>query len=336
MINSAISKLTAGEDLTFAEAEQVVDEIMDGECSDVAISSFLTALSCKGATIDEITGCAKGMRIHCEKFLSDEPVLEIAGAGEEPEGMFNISTAAAFVCAAAGVPVAEHGERAVSDRYGAAEVLEALGAKLSVPSEVSERMLQEIGFCFLFSQNYHQSMKYVTPVRKDLPISTVFDILGPLTNPAGTTMQLMGVSRESEVEPLARVMVNLGVNRCMVVCGADKFDGISVSGPTKVCEYLGGKFSTKEFTPEQFGFSASKPAELIVGSPENNASLMHAVFTGEEKGAARTAVLLNAAAALRIARGISMEEGIQLAAGTIDSGAVEKKLNDFVRLSNGE
>ncbi len=334
MIKEAITKLVAKEDLTFAEAEQVLDQIMSGECNEIQIGAFLTALACKGATIDEITGCAKGMRNHCEKFLNDQPALEIVGTGGDKAGSFNISTTSAFVISAAGVPVAKHGNRAATSKSGAADVLEALGAKLTIPAEKSEQILKEINFCFLFAQNYHLSMKYVAPVRKQLPIATVFNILGPLTNPAGATMQLMGVYDADLVEPLAHVLVNLGVNKCMVVFGEDGLDEISTSAPTKVCEYVGGEYKTYEITPEQFGFARSTKDEIVGGTPAENAQILRDIFSGKEQGAKRNAVILNSAAALHIAQGISMEEGVKIATDIIDSGKAAEQVEKFVALTN--
>lgn len=334
MINEAIVKLVDKKDLTFDEAEQVLDEIMSGTCTDVQIGSFLTALACKGATIDEITGCAKGMRNHCEKFLNDDDVLEIVGTGGDKANSFNISTASAFVCSAAGVPVAKHGNRAATSKCGTADCLEALGAKLNLPAEKSQQILKDINFCFMFAQNYHLSMKYVGPVRKQLPIATVFNILGPLTNPAGATMQLMGVYDEDLVEPLAHVLVNLGVKKCMVVYGEDCLDEISTSAPTKVCEYLGDGYKTYEITPEQFGMPRSTKDELVGGKPAENAQIIRDIFSGKEKGAKRNAVLLNSAAGLRIAKGVSMEEGLKIAAEAIDSGKALEQVDKYVKLSN--
>lgn len=335
MIQDAIVKLTKNQDLTFAEAEQAVDEIMSGEISELLIGSFLTALATKGAGAEEIAGCAKGMRNHCMKFLNDQDVLEIVGTGGDKANSFNISTASAFVCAAAGVPVAKHGNRAATSKCGTADVLEALGAKLMIPASKSEQILKDINFCFLFAQNYHLAMKYVGPVRKQLPMPTVFNILGPLTNPAGATMQLMGVYDESLCEPLAHALVNLGVKKCMVVYGMDCLDEISTSEATKVCEYDGTEFKTYTITPEQFGINRCQKEDLVGGTPDENAQILRDIFSGE-KGPKRDAVLLNAGAALHIVKGISMEEGVKLAAEMIDSGAAAAKMNEFVKLTNEE
>ena len=254
MIKEAIIKLSKKENLIYTEAEEVMNEIMEGKASDVQKSAYLTALSMKGETIDEITASAAGMRAHCIKLLHDMDVLEIVGTGGDGANSFNISTTSSLVIAAAGIPVAKHGNRAASSKSGAADVLEALGVKIDVAPERSTQLLKDIQICFLFAQNYHIAMKYVGPIRKELGICTVFNILGPLSNPAGANMELMGVYDESLVEPLARVMANLGVVRGMVVYGQDKLDEISMCAPTTVCEIKDGTFTSYEITPEQFGY----------------------------------------------------------------------------------
>ena len=254
MIKEAILKLADRNDLSYEEALAVMNEIMDGQATPVQMSSYLTALSMKGETIEEITGSAKGMRDHCIRLLHDMDVLEIVGTGGDGANSFNISTTAALVIAAGGVPVAKHGNRAASSKCGAADVLEALGVNITVDAQKSAQMLKKIGICFLFAQNYHIAMKYVAPIRKELGIRTVFNILGPLSNPAGANMELMGVYDEALVEPLAAVMNNLGVKSGMVVYGKDRLDEISMSAPTKVCEIKDGAFTTYEITPEQSRF----------------------------------------------------------------------------------
>ena len=240
MIKKAIVKLSKKEDLTYQEAETVMDEIMSGQATPVQMSSYLTALSMKGETIDEITASAAGMRAHCIKLLHDLDVLEIVGTGGDGANSFHISTTSSLVIAAGGVPVAKHGNRAAASKSGAADVLEALGVKITIPPEKSQEFLEKIGICFLFAQNYHIAMKYVAPIRKALGIRTVFNILGPFSNPAGANMELMGVYDEALVEPLAQVMANLGVTRGMVVFGQDSLDEISMSAPTSVCEIKDG------------------------------------------------------------------------------------------------
>lgn len=337
MIKEAILKLAKKEDLTYDEAEKVMDEIMSGEATPVQMSAYLTALSLKGETIDEITASASGMRAHCIKLLHDMDVLEIVGTGGDGSNSFNISTTASMVISAGGVPVAKHGNRAASSKSGAADVLEALGVKITLTPERSAEILKKIGICFLFAQNYHIAMKYVAPIRKELGIRTVFNILGPLSNPAGANMELMGVYDEALVVPLAQVMANLGVTRGMVVFGQDKLDEISMSAPTTVCEIKDGTFTSYELTPEQFGYARCQKEELVGGTPAENAEITRKILSGEEKGAKRKAVCLNAGAALYIAgKAESMKAGVKMAEELIDSGAALTKLNQFIEESNRE
>ena len=335
MIKEAIIKLSKKQDLTYAEAETVMDEIMSGQATPVQMSAYLTALSLKGETIDEITASAAGMRAHCIKLLHNLDVLEIVGTGGDGSNSFNISTTSSLVIAAGGVPVAKHGNRAASSKSGAADVLEALGVKITLTPERSAEILKKINICFLFAQNYHIAMKYVAPIRKELGIRTVFNILGPLSNPAGANMELMGVYDQSLVEPLAQVMANLGVNRGMVVYGQDSLDEISMCAPTSVCEIRDGKFTSYEITPEQFGYERCEKGALTGGTPAENAEITKAILKGEEKGSKRQAVCLNAGAALYIAgKATSIEEGVKLAESLIDSGAALKKLEEFVEETN--
>lgn len=335
MIKEAIIKLSQKQDLTYQEAEQVMDEIMEGQATDVQKSAYLTALSLKGETIDEITASAAGMRSHCIKLLHNMDVLEIVGTGGDGANSFNISTTSAMVIAAAGVPVAKHGNRAASSKSGAADVLEALGVKIDLVPEKSASLLKDINICFLFTQNYHIAMKYVAPIRKELGIRTVFNILGPLSNPAGANMELMGVYEKDLVEPLAQVMTKLGVVRGMVVYGEDKLDEISMSAPTFVCEIRDGWFQSYEITPEQFGYTRCDKSELTGGSPEENAAITRAILNGEERGAKRCAVCLNAGAAIYIAgKASSMEEGVRMAERIIDEGLAAKKLEQFIEESH--
>ena len=335
MIKEAIIKLSKKQDLAYAEAEAVMDEIMSGQATPVQMSSYLTALSLKGETIDEITASAAGMRAHCIKLLHNLDVLEIVGTGGDGSNSFNISTTSSLVIAAGGVPVAKHGNRAASSKSGAADVLEALGVKITLTPERSAEILKKINICFLFAQNYHIAMKYVAPIRKELSIRTVFNILGPLSNPAGANMELMGVYDQALVEPLAQVMANLGVNRGMVVYGQDSLDEISMCAPTSVCEIKDGKFTSYEITPEQFGYTRCEKEALTGGTPAENAEITKAILKGEEKGAKRQAVCLNAGAALYIAgKADSVEAGVKLAESLIDSGAALKKLEEFVEETN--
>ena len=335
MIKEAIIKLSKKQDLAYAEAETVMDEIMSGQATPVQMSAYLTALALKGETIDEITASAAGMRAHCIKLLHNLDVLEIVGTGGDGSNSFNISTTSSLVIAAGGVPVAKHGNRAASSKSGAADVLETLGVKITLTPERSAEILKKINICFLFAQNYHIAMKYVAPIRKELGIRTVFNILGPLSNPAGANMELMGVYDQSLVEPLAQVMANLGVNRGMVVYGQDSLDEISMCAPTFVCEIRDGKFTSYEITPEQFGYERCEKGALTGGTPAENAEITKAILKGEEKGPKRQAVCLNAGAALYIAgKAASIEEGVKLAESLIDSGAALKKLGEFVEETN--
>lgn len=335
MIREAIIKLSKKEDLTYTEAEEVMNEIMEGQASQVQMSSYLTALSLKGETIDEITASAAGMRAHCIKLLHDMDVLEIVGTGGDGANSFNISTTSALVIAAGGVPVAKHGNRAASSKSGAADVLEALGVKIDLKPEHSADVLKKIGICFLFAQNYHIAMKYVAPIRKELGIRTVFNILGPLSNPAGANMELMGVYEQALVEPLAQVMMKLGVTRGMVVFGQDKLDEISMSSPTSVCEIRDGWFQSYELTPEQFGYARCAKEELTGGTPEENATITKAILSGTERGPKRCAVCLNAGAALYVTgKTETIELGVRMAEQLIDSGAAARKLEEFIAESN--
>ena len=337
MIRESIIKLSKKQNLTYQEAEEVMDEIMSGKATPVQMSAYLTALALKGETIDEITASAAGMRAHCIKLLHDMDVLEIVGTGGDGSNSFNISTTASLVIAAGGVPVAKHGNRAASSKSGAADVLEALGVKITILPEKSQELLEKIGICFLFAQNYHIAMKYVAPIRKELGIRTVFNILGPLSNPAGANMELMGVYDEALVEPLAQVMANLGVTRGMVVFGQDSLDEISMSAPTSVCEIKDGKFTSYVLTPEQFGYERCTKEELQGGTPQENAEITKAILEGRETGAKRHAVCLNAGAALYIAgKAASIEAGVKMAEQLIDSGAALKKLEEFIEKSNQE
>ena len=333
MIKEAIVKLTNKEDLSYEMAETSMDEIMSGQATPVQMSAFLVAMAMKGETIEEITACASGMRKHCVKLLQDQDVLEIVGTGGDHSNSFNISTTSSLVISAAGVPVAKHGTRAASSKSGAADVLEALGVKITIEPEKSAEVLKKIGICFLFAQNYHLSMKYVAPVRKELAIRTIFNILGPLTNPAGANLELMGVYDEKLVEPLARVLANLGVKSAMVVYGQDGLDEISMSAPTTVCEVRDGNYESYVITPEQFGFERCKKEDLAGGTPEENAKIARRILEGE-KGPKRDAVVLNSAAAIHIAKGISMEEAVKEAKEIIDSGKALKQLEEFIRLTN--
>lgn len=334
MIKEAIIKLTNKENLSYEEAKAVMNEIMSGEASDVQKSAYLTELTMKGETIDEITGSAEEMRNHAVQLSHEGDVLEIVGTGGDKSDSFNISTTSSLVIASAGVPVAKHGNRAASSKSGAADVLESLGVNITISPRKSAELLQNIGICFLFAQSYHTAMKYVGPIRKELGIRTIFNILGPLANPASANLQVMGVYDESLVEPLAKVLSNLGVKRALVVYGQDRLDEISASAETSVCEVKDGTFKSYTISPEQFGLTRCKKEELTGGTPDENAAITKAVLAGEQ-GARRTAVVLNAGAGLYVAgKADSIEAGVRLAEELIDSGKAEKKLEEFVKYSN--
>ena len=334
MIKEAIIKLTNKENLSYEEAKAVMNEIMSGEASDVQKSAYLTALTMKGETIDEITGSAEEMRNHAVQLSHEGDVLEIVGTGGDKSDSFNISTTSSLVIASAGVPVAKHGNRAASSKSGAADVLESLGVNITISPRKSAELLQNIGICFLFAQSYHTAMKYVGSIRKELGIRTIFNILGPLANPASANLQVMGVYDESLVEPLAKVLSNLGVKRALVVYGQDRLDEISASAETSVCEVKDGIFKSYTISPEQFGLTRCKKEELTGGTPDENAAITKAVLAGEQ-GARRTAVVLNAGAGLYVAgKADSIEAGVRLAEELIDSGKAEKKLEEFVKYSN--
>ncbi len=334
MIKEAILKLANNESLTFEMAENVMDEIMSGEASQIQMGSYLTALAIKGEDIEEIVASAKSMRKHATRLLNDKDVLEIVGTGGDKSNSFNISTTSAIVLAAAGIPIAKHGNRAASSRCGSADVLEALGVKIDVSPQKSMEILNSIGICFLFAPLYHTAMKNVAPVRRELGIRTIFNILGPLSNPLGAAMQLMGVYDEGLVEPLAEVLTRLGVKRGMVVYGTDKLDEISVSAPTKVCEIRNGWFKSYEINPTDYGFKLHDKAELLGGDAAENAKITKEILSGK-KGAKRDAVVLNSAAALYIARDdLSYKDAITEIEKLLDSKKAMDKLNDFIKLSN--
>jgi anthranilate phosphoribosyltransferase len=321
------------EDLSYECAEAVMNEIMEGKASEIQMAAYLAAMSVKGETIDEITASAAGMRKHCIRILHDMDVLEIVGTGGDRSNSFNISTTSALVISAAGIPVAKHGNRAASSKTGAADVLESLGVDITAPPERSLHLLKTINLCFLFAQNYHISMKYVAPVRRELGIRTIFNILGPLVNPAGANMELLGVYEPELIEPMAKVLCNLGVKCGMVVHGQDGFDEISMSAPTTVCELRDGFIKSYDIKPEDFGMTRCKKEDLLGGAPEENANITRDILSGA-KGPKRDAVLLNSAAAIHIAKPeVGIKEGIAIAAEAIDSGKASEQLRQFIALS---
>ena len=337
MIKEAIIKIVNKEDLSFDEAYAVMNEIMNGETTPTQNAAFLAALSTKSAkaeTTGEIAGCAKAMREHATPVDTDFDLFEIVGTGGDNAGSFNISTTSAIVAAAGGMKVSKHGNRAASSKCGTADCLEALGINIEEDPDKCRELLEKVGICFFFAQKYHNSMKYVGAIRKELGFRTVFNILGPLTNPAHPKRQLLGVYDEYLIEPLAKVLMELGVKRGMVVYGMDKLDEISLSAPTTVCEIKDGSLHTYEIKPEDFGLSRCKKEDLAGGDPKENAAITLSILNGE-KGAKRDAVLLNAGAALYIGeKAKSMQEGINLAARLIDSKKALKVLEDFIKVSN--
>jgi len=339
MIKEAIIKITNKEDLTYQEAFDAMNEIMTGQTTPTQNAAFLAALSTKSAkaeTSDEIAGCAAAMRSHALKVETGMEVLEIVGTGGDNAQSFNISTTAAIVAASGGVKVAKHGNRAASSKCGTADCLEALGVNILIEPEDCAELLQEVGICFFFAQKYHTAMKYVGAIRKELGFRTVFNILGPLTNPARPKMQLLGVYDEYLLNPLTKVLIDLGVQRGMVVYGLDKLDEISMSAPTAISEFRDGWYKNYKISPEDFGFKLCQKSDLVGGNPQENAEITRKILSGEDKTCKRDAVLLNAGAALYIAeKTSSMAEGVELAKNLIDSGKATATLQKFIEVSNG-
>ena len=337
MIKEAIVKIVSKEDLTYDEAYTVMNEIMSGETTPTQNAAFLASLSTKSAraeTTNEIAGCAAAMREKATPVNAGDDLFEIVGTGGDNAHSFNISTTSALVAAAGGMRVAKHGNRAASSKCGTADCLEALGVNIDQNPEKCRELLDKAGMCFFFAQKYHTSMKYVGAIRRELGFRTVFNILGPLTNPGHPTMQLLGVYDEYLVQPLAQVLMNLGVKRGMVVYGQDRLDEISMSAPTTVCEFKDGWMKSYTVTPEQFGLTRCAKADLVGGTPAENAAITRAILEGE-KGPKRDAVLMNAGAALYIGgKTDSFADGIRLAAELIDSGKAAKTLATLIEVSN--
>lgn len=335
MIQEAIKKIVTNEDLTYDEAAQVMDEIMTGTATEAQSAAFLTALRFKGETIDEITACASVMR---KKALHINPLtdtLDIVGTGGDGTGTFNISTTAAFVIAAAGIPVTKHGNRSMSSKSGSADCLEQLGINIGISPEKSAQVLDKTGMCFMFAQGYHSSMRYVGPVRKQIGIRNIFNVLGPLTNPAGANLQVTGVYSAELVEPVARVFSNLGVKKGFVFYGSDGMDEVTVTGPTKVCEIDNGTFKSYEITPEQFGLGTYSKDELTGGDGAENAEITRQILSGKLHGAKRDIVVLNAALGLYIGgKAATIADGVKLAAEIIDSGKAYAKMEEFAKATN--
>lgn len=338
MIEKAIVKIVDKQDLTYDEAYEVISEIMSGKTSATQNAAFLAALSTKSTkaeTIEEIAGCAAAMRDAATKFENDDDLLEIVGTGGDNAHSFNISTTSAMVIASSGIKVAKHGNRAASSLCGTADCLEALGVNIQQDVAKCREMLDETNFCFFFAQKYHTSMKYVGPIRKELGIRTVFNILGPLTNPSSPKRFVLGVYDRSLVEPLAQVLMNLGVKRGMVVFGTDKLDEVSVAAPTHICEFKEGWFKSYDIEPSQFGLAGGTHEDIKGGTPQENAQITRAILRGEEKGAKRDAVLLNAGAALCVGgKAETFADGVKLAAELIDSGKAYETLEKVIEVSN--
>lgn len=337
MIKEAIEKIVNKEDLSYDEAYSVMNEIMSGKTSPTQNSAFLAALSTKSAraeTTDEIAGCAEAMRSHATSVNVGDDIFEIVGTGGDNAQSFNISTTSALVAAAGGVKVAKHGNRSASSKCGTADCLEALGVNINQSPQKCAELIEKVGICFFFAQKYHSSMKYVGAIRKELGFRTVFNILGPLTNPGKPAVQLLGVYDNYLAQPLAQVLISLGVKRGMVVYGQDKLDEISMSAPTSICEFKDGWFKSYVITPEDFGFTRCTKDELKGGLPEENAKITLAILKGE-KGPKRDAVLLNAGAALYLcSKADTMSDGVKLAAELIDSGKALETLENFIKVSN--
>lgn len=334
MIEQAIYRLLSGENLSQEEARGMMHQMMQGEAKPSQIGALLAALRMKGETIEEITACAEIMREKSVKIRPDTDTLDIVGTGGDELLTFNISTVSAFVVAATGVPVAKHGGRSVSSKCGSADVLEALGANINLTAHQSKKVLDQTGICFMHAQVYHTAMKHVAPVRRELGVRTIFNILGPLANPAGATYQLLGVYDENLVEPLARVLSNLGVKRAMVVHGHDGLDEISLSGTSTICEVYNGQMNSYFISPEQFGLQRCQPGELTGGSPEENAAIARSILSGMP-GAKRNIVVLNAACCIYMFRSdVTMRQCVAIAQDTIDSGAALAKLEAFVLATN--
>jgi len=335
MIQEAIYQVINKQNLDLQHTRLVMEEIMEGRATNSQIGAFLTAMRMKGETIEEITACASVMREKCTRITPKMDVLDIVGTGGDEANTFNISTVSAFVVAAGGVPVAKHGNRSVSSKCGSADLLEALGINIALNAEQSAQLLDKIGMCFMFAPTYHASMKYAAPVRKELSIRTIFNILGPLANPAGANMQLLGVYDENLVEPLARVLCNLGVKRAMVVHGHDGLDEVTLCDTTTICEVNNGDLNSFFLSPEQLGLKRCLSKDLVGGLPKENAQIAIDILSGE-KGPKRDVVVLNSAICLYMSYNqVTLRECVKMAEKLIDSGAAREQLDKFIQLSNG-
>lgn len=334
-IREAIEKLVNRSDLSEAETIDVMNQIMTGDASPLQVAAFLTALRMKGETVEEITGAARVMREKAHRVhVGAKTVLDTCGTGGDQKGTFNISTTAAFVLAGAGVNVAKHGNRSVSSQSGSADVLGALGVKVDAPKERVEQCIAKIGIGFLFAPLLHEAMKYAVQPRRDIGIRTIFNILGPLTNPAMATHQLIGIYSGEMVAMIATVLKNLGSARALVVHGLDGLDEISLCGPTRVAELRDGQVKEYAIEPEQFGFKRCRLEELHGGNADQSAAIVTAVLEGK-KNAARDVVLLNSGAALYVSgKAATIRDGIDIAVDSIDSGKARQKLSQLVEMTN--
>lgn len=334
MIQEAIYQVINKQNLSLVQTKTVMEEIMEGRATNAQIGSFLTAMRMKGETIEEITACATVMREKCTKIQPDKDVLDIVGTGGDEANTFNISTVSSFVVSAGGVPVAKHGNRSVSSKCGSADLLEALGINIALTAEQSADILDRIGICFMFAPTYHASMKYAAPVRKELSVRTIFNILGPLANPAGANMQLLGVYDENLVEPLARVLANLGVKRAMVVHGHDGLDEVTLCDTTTICEVNNGKLNSFFLSPEQLGLERCRSTDLAGGDPAENAGIALDILNGA-KNPKRDVVVLNSALCLYMSHNqITLRECVKMAEDLIDSGSARARMKNFIELSN--
>jgi anthranilate phosphoribosyltransferase len=335
MIQAALATLLEGGSLTREEARQVMGEIMGGDATAVQIGGFLVALRAKGETADEIAGCAEAMRAHVLPVHPErDDLVDTAGTGGDGGRTFNISTAAALVAAAAGAAVAKHGNRAVSSSSGSADVLEALGFSLEQTPDRIARSIDELGFGFMFAPTHHPAMRHAAPVRRELATRTVFNVLGPLTNPAGARAQVIGVYSPGLVRTIAEVLVQLGAHRAFVVHGAHGIDELSPSGPNLVCEVVAGEVHERTIDPAELGVARCDPDELRGGTPAENAQAVRDVFAGTDGGGKRDAVVLNAAGAIAAAgHAEDLREGLELARRALDSGAARERLDELAEFS---
>ena len=335
MFSDLLRKVIRREDLSKDEAAEVLDEILSGKVSDIQMAGMLTALSTKGETFEELAGAASAMRSKAKRIqVTGSPVVDIVGTGGDELHTFNISTTSAFVVAGCSVIVAKHGNRSVSSKCGSADVLESLGINLDLPPEIVEEAVNEIGIGFLFAPKYHGAMKYAMPVRKGLGVRSIFNLLGPLTNPAGASSILLGVYAPEHTEMFAQALKLLGAQRALIVYGHDGMDEITVSTSTRVTELNGGEIKTYDILPEQYFGDVCSLEELTGGDAQENAAIVRGIFDGSIRGAKRNIILLNSAAALLAAGKVdSIKDGIAMANVSLDSGAAQAKLDALVKFT---